>query len=128
MFTALRISTTMVAQRAGILKLNVAVFTGISKTVKCDSSHAELRAGILKLNVAVFTGISKTVKCDSSHAELRAGILELNVARLLGFQRRWSAAVLIQNSELAASVRVDCVQTHGERGCGNLDLSSRCAP
>jgi len=99
-FTALRISTTMVAQRAGILKLNVAVFTGISKTVKCDSSHAELRAGIL----------------------------ELNVASLLGFQRRWSAAVLIQNSELAVSVRVDCVQTHGERGCGNLDLSSRCAP
>ena len=59
MFTALRISTRMVAQRAGILKLNVAVFTGISKTVKCDSSHAELRAGILKLNVAVLLGFQR---------------------------------------------------------------------
>ena len=49
------------------------VFTGISKTVKCDSSHAELRAGILELNVASLLGISKTVECGSSYTELRAG-------------------------------------------------------
>ena len=73
MFTALRISTRMVAQRAGILKLNVAVFYWDFKDSEVRQFSCRTQSWDSGTECCKSTGISKTVECGSSYTELRAG-------------------------------------------------------